>query len=155
MTVKDGLAPLFYVMLSVIGIALSSVILTTYASESISSATSRTDFIFASLILAVSTLGCVLACGFLVLGCMRAESSEPIIKTSSTFAHFFVDFLTLITGALILALSSIIISHGTQLPSSATSFAAVILAGSVLAVVYSAVRLSLKLAATCQERVVE
>lgn len=155
MTFKDGLSPAFYLLLSIIGIALSSVILTTYASENISTATRNSEFVFASLILAASILGAVLGSIFLVVGCMKAEVSEPMIKTSSTFSHFLVDLLTLLTGALILALSSIIISNGDAVASSATNLASVILAVSVLSVVYAGVRLSLKLAETCKERVVE
>lgn len=156
MAFKEGLPGFCYLVLSVIGIALAAIIVSTYTTNQITQEGIQhvTAFTFASVILAFSTLGFILGTWAMVVGCIKPKTSEPVIKTTNTCFEVTMDLLTLFTGILILALAAIIVSYGDAVHKSAYQFAAVILAVSSISVAVSVTILSLKVADTCKSRIV-
>lgn len=148
-------------MVSIVGIALSSVIIEFYGTKKSLVPSSEMEmiqesaYVYASIILAFSSIGLIISVWATVAACLRkSDELNNKLRTTNDCMEISFDVAILVMGMLILALSAVIIlSFGDAVAESAFTFAAVILAIACVSVIVSVGKLIGKCLKCCETRV--
>jgi len=152
MTCWDALYPVGYCLLSIIGLALSAIIVDTILAKGIS-IDNDSEYVFASVTLAVSSVGLVAGVVATVLACRR-EKDASLIRTTNDFKEGLLNVLGLAIGGLILALAALVVKIGTPAVSSSSfTFAIAVLALSGASIIISLATVLVNCAKSCETRV--
>jgi hypothetical protein len=146
--------PVWYAILSMIGLALSAIIVDAKLAASEAEVYKyQGEFIFATVVLSISVV-CLIGSSFwCVTSCRRKDEESPLLTTNDCY-ELLMDLAALTLGGLILALSAIILSLGSLVVNeSSHTFAAVVVAVSSLTILIIMAKLIKQTLAHCETRV--
>jgi hypothetical protein len=144
---KEGIFPLWYVVLSMIGLSLSAIIVDTKSIH-------ESDFIFAAVTLSLSIASLCITTWWMVTSCRAASDSESTVHTTNDCAILSMDLLAIFLSGILLALASIVLSLGSLIVSTSYIYATVVVAVSSLTILVVLGRLVGQARKSCEPRVV-
>jgi len=127
--------PLWYAFLSMVGVALSGIVLAAHSSGA--KGVDEGIFIFTSVCLSLSIASFVLSTVSMYFACKADSSESEAVKLTSDARDAGVKLGVFVLGSLLLALSAIVVSLGTAIPVSSFHYAIAVLSMSSLSVTIS------------------
>ena len=145
--------PIWYAFLSMIGVALCGIVLSVDAGGG--QGVGEGIFVFSSVVLSLSLASFVLSSVSTYLACKADVSEGEAVKLTTDAREAGLSFAIFVLASLLLAISAIVISLGTQVPVSSYNFAAVVLAVSGLSVIISLSKAIAGCVKLCRSRVAD